>query len=145
MDYVQRVVGKLHMSAERLSISCRSWRRSGDWGHGPQCSYLLMSSRSYRNIGRRDSIWRSVPALFVTTVLGRSWANVTREVFCGLVFLLYNTIQYNTKFVKRHVAVASEALALDLSRLFLPVSPRYIHWEWFLSVRPSLADTGYVT
>jgi len=23
----------------------------------------------------------------------------------------YNTIQYNTKFVKRHVAVASEALA----------------------------------
>jgi len=24
---------------------------------------------------------------------------------------LYNTIQYNTKFVKRHVAVASEALA----------------------------------
>jgi len=82
------VVGKLHMSAERLSISCRSWRRSGDWGHGPQCSYLLRSSRSYRNIGRRDSIWRSVPAFFVTTVLGRSWANVTREVFCGLVFLL---------------------------------------------------------
>jgi len=24
---------------------------------------------------------------------------------------VYNTIQYNTKFVKRHVAVASEALA----------------------------------
>ena len=26
-------------------------------------------------------------------------------------YIRYNTIQYNTKFVKRHVAVASEALA----------------------------------
>jgi len=31
-------------------------------------------------------------------------------IFPLLYCSLYNTIQYNTKFVKRHVAVASEAL-----------------------------------
>jgi len=44
----------------------------------------------------RDSVWQ--------------WHQLQGHMqFCTL--LQYNTIQYNTKFVKRHVAVASEALA----------------------------------
>jgi len=34
------------------------------------------------------------------------------ELCISPVYRQYNTIQYNTKFVKRHVAVASEALAV---------------------------------
>ena len=36
---------------------------------------------------------------------------VVSQTFQSLLLCYYNTIQYNTKFVKRHVAVASEALA----------------------------------
>jgi len=35
-------------------------------------------------------------------------SNCTRR---NINWFIYSTIQYNTKFVKRHVAVASEALA----------------------------------
>ena len=37
--------------------------------------------------------------------------NVFFHPSCALFNIQYNTIQYNTKFVKCHVAVASEALA----------------------------------
>jgi len=46
-----------------------------------------------------------------TASFARCWLHHTTPTCGNLHHQQYNTIQYNTKFVKRHVAVASEALA----------------------------------
>ena len=47
---------------------------------------------------------------------------VLGKLFTPILPLFTNTIQYNTKFVKRHVAVASEAQAAKLVAALLRVA-----------------------
>ena len=48
--------------------------------------------------------------------------------------MLYNTIQYNTKFVKRHVAVASEALKSKVAVRIFKKRLHSVNLDRFLTI-----------